>query len=121
MRKIFLISATLILNGCVPDMTPPKTIRKSVKVDGVEVEWYSRSSAYVDVPDIVTITKGNHTDTICRASNVADVKIIDNNTIVVGFYGKPKQSIDIIQLPQKVLNFNIVADTTYVFKYKNQG
>jgi hypothetical protein len=120
MRKIFLVSAMLILNSCVPDMAPPKTIMKSVKVDDVEVEWYSRSSAYVDVPDIVAITKGNRTDTICRASNVADLKIIGNDTILVGFYGKPKQPVDIIQLPQKVLNFNIVTDTTYVFKYKTK-
>jgi len=99
-------------------MAPPKNVLKSVKIGKSEIEWYSLSSAYADVPDCITIKKGKSIDTICKSNNIADIKDLGNDTVLVGFYGKPKRYNEVIELPQKVLNFTIIVDTTYIFKTK---
>ena len=99
-------------------MTPPKNVLKSIKIGQSEVEWISLSSAYAEVPDCITIGNGKRMDTICKSNNIADIKDLGNNTILIGFYGNPKQHNELIELPQKALAFYIVVDTTYVYKTK---
>lgn len=119
MRIIFLISLAFFLKICVPDMTPAKKILKSMKVGKAEVEWFSFSSAYADVPDCITIKKGKWIDTICRSNNIADLQDLGNNEVLIGFYGRPNRYGKLIELNQSISGITIVVDTAYTNRAKS--
>lgn len=96
-------------------MAPPKNILKSMKIGNAEIEWFSLSSAYADVPDCITIRNGKLVDTICKSNNIADFKDLGNNKILIGFYSVPKQHGETIELPREFSNFTLVVDTTYIY------
>jgi hypothetical protein len=96
-------------------MTPPKHVLKSIKVGEREIEWFSYSSAYAETPDGVTIMDGMHIDTICRSTNIGDVKLLTLNTVAICFFGNPMRYDEKIKLPQKISGVTIVIDTTCRF------
>jgi hypothetical protein len=116
MKMLFPI-IVVFLSGClpVPDMTPPKTVIKAVAVNGSQIEWFSLSSAYAEVPDYITISNGKIVDTICRATNIADIKVLQNQNLIIGFYGSPKMYDGSALLKGSVIKFDI--DSTYVRQY----
>ena len=104
----------IFLSGCVPNMTPDKTVLSSFKIGNATVEHFNHSSAYAETPDYITITKGKVVDTICIATNIAVVaKNPESAVITIGFYGVPKFYTKTIQLPKTVFECKIAIDTTY--------
>ncbi|MBW1655363.1 hypothetical protein [Flavobacterium quisquiliarum] len=110
---LLLVLLFIFLSGCVPNMTPDKTVLSSFKIGNATVEHFNHSSAYAETPDYITITKGNIVDTICVATNIATVTKNSGNVINIGFYGIPKLYTKTIQLPKGVLEYTIAVDTTY--------
>jgi len=115
MRNLFVSISVIFVSGCVPDMTPDKNILKSLKMNDAVIEWFNRSAAYAETPDFITVTRGDHIDTLCAASNIADIKKDEGRAVItLCFYGVPKNHGHAISLPTKVLDFTILADTTYI-------
>ena len=100
-------------------MTPSKTVIKSIFIGKSEIEWYSLSSAYADVPDCIIIKKAKQIDTVCKANNIADIKDGGNNTLIVSFPGRPLLHFEEIKLPATISNIQIITDTTAIFKTKS--
>lgn len=111
---MLLILLVIFIDGClpVPDLTPPKNVIKTVSTNGNQIEWFSLSSAYAEVPDYITISNGKNVDTICRATNIADIKVLRNQNLMIGFYGKPKMYNGPAWLNNSIIKFDI--DSTYI-------
>ena len=107
----------IFIYGClpVPDMTPPKDVIKTVSVNGSKIEWFSMSSAYAQVADYITVSDGKSVDTICRATNIADIKLSQNHNLIIGFYGKPEMYNSPALLKRSVVKFEV--DSTYIRQY----
>jgi len=119
--KMLLILITVFTHGCllVPGMTPPKDVIKTVSLNGSKIEWFSMSSAYAQVADYVTISDGKNVDTICRATNIADIKVPQNHNLVIGFYGKPEMYNSPALLKKSEFKFDI--DSTYIHQYQQNS
>lgn len=109
--KASLLIITIFTFGCIPDMTPPKTVIKTLSLNDNEIEWFSYSSAYAIVPDCITILKNGNVDTICKATNIADIKLLTDQSLMIRFYGTPKMYDTPISLNLSL--FKVVLDTTY--------
>ena len=103
--------------GCFPDMTPPKSVLKLIKKAGLELEWFSFSSAYAVTPDVITVASSNRVDTICRSTNIRDIKVLQHNVLLISFCGTPKRYDEEILLPEKISGITIVIDTTCSAKF----
>jgi hypothetical protein len=78
------------------------------------VEWKSVTGILdQNFPDFITIRKENIVDTICRSHNIADLNFI-NNQIIIAFYGKPQQYENAFLIPDQVMGYKIITDTTYI-------
>lgn len=122
MRLLIALCSVVLLQGCFPSFksTPEQRLYiKEVDSGVVHFAWFFYSTVSSTTPDYITIQKQDKTDTLCIAHNVADLKF-DGDKIMIGFYGKPKRYTQEIQLPQTVMNYPVVIDTTYVFKENNQ-
>jgi hypothetical protein len=88
-------------------------LKKEIKQNTTVIKWIGVTGILdQDFPDYITIRKGNLTDTICEAHNIADL-IIDTNQIIIGFYGSPRRYSRIIQIPEYILGYTIEVDTLY--------
>lgn len=93
----------------------PKNVIKTVLLNGSKIEWFSMSSAYAQVADYITVSDGKRADTICRATNIADIEVLQNQNLVIGFYGKPEMYSSPALLNNSIIKFDI--DSTYIHQY----
>jgi hypothetical protein len=78
------------------------------------VEWKSVTGILdQNFPDFITVRKENIVDTICRSHNIADLNFI-NNQIRIAFFGKPQQYENAFSIPDQIMGYKIITDTTYV-------
>lgn len=116
MRSIIILIVAILLQGCFPSFKPKDEDRlylKEIDSSPVKLEWFFYSSAYTDSPDLITISIGEKVDTICKATNISDLKLI-NNKIKIGFYGQPILFEKKINLSSYIMNYEILVDTSYV-------
>ena len=86
---------------------------KEIKDSSIKLEWFYYSLITSTTPDYIEITKGSEVDTICVCNNIADVKV-ENNQIIIGFYGRPYCYNELIEIPNSIMGYEILVDTTYV-------
>jgi hypothetical protein len=86
---------------------------KELGICDAKLNWFFFSAAYSETPDYITIQNSSNVDTICISDNIADLKV-ENNKIVIGFYGKPMGYTIPIKIPDSLMGYKIVIDTTYV-------
>lgn len=91
-----------------------KLHRKIIKTNNIEIDWFTYSTLSAVLPSHLTMKKGQDLDTICIATNVADVNL-SGSKIIVGFYGSPKRHTESISLPDSLMGYTIEVDTTYNF------
>jgi len=114
--RVNLIFIIILLQGCFPNIPPPERLYlKEIKDTSIKLEWFYYSLITSTTPDYIEITKGNVIDTICLCNNVADLKF-ENNQIIIGFYGNPRCYCEPIEIPDSVMGYKIVVDTTHVLK-----
>lgn len=104
-----------LFQGCVPEFKPTLKDRlflKEIEKPPVKLEWYFYSTVSSETPDYITIEKGGVIDTICLSNNIADLKF-ENNQITIGFYGVPQRYTEPIEIPDSVMGYEILIDTTY--------
>jgi hypothetical protein len=77
------------------------------------------SSAYAQVADHITVSDGKRVDTICRTANIADIEILQNQNLVIGFYGKPEVYSSPALLNNSIIKFDI--DSTYIQPYRQNN
>lgn len=116
---LFLISGVLIIGGCIPDMKPPDRIEKNVTIGNVNIQWTSSSAAYANTADLVVAKKGDIADTLCRSTNIADIRSQDDQTLIIGFYGAPKLYNEDAFLRVMSFGFKIEIDSSFIWKSNN--
>jgi hypothetical protein len=111
---IFVITVIIYFNFFppVPDFTLDRLYLKELEDSNIRLKWFFYSAAYTETPDYITMELNNTIDTICVASNVADLRF-ENNRIVIGFYGMPQRYGDPLTIPCKVKGYKIIVDTAY--------
>lgn len=62
---------------------------KKITTPKCEVQWYYYSHITSESPNYVEVSVGNQTDIICESDNIADVNVIDGDSIILYFYGSP--------------------------------
>jgi hypothetical protein len=116
MKIITCILYVSLTWGCFPKFQYTEEDRlylKELAVDSVNLKWFCYSTVSSITPDFVTIEKYGITDTICIADNIAHLKL-ERDTITIGFYGAPKEYNRMIQVPDKIMDYKIKVDSTYV-------
>lgn len=107
----------MMLQSCFPSFAPKKEIKKEIQQEDVLLKWIGVIGILdQDFPDYITIQKGRQKDTLCESHNVADLKF-ENNQIMIGFYGSPQRYMKPIEIPNNVMGYEILIDTTYT-EYK---
>lgn len=101
-------------------MEPPKRIKKQISIKDVKIEWFSISSAYIDTPDYITFSANEKIDTIFRSNNIADIRRLEGDSVLIVFLGSPKKYNKNISVPKNHLEIEIIVDTTAIFNAKNQ-
>lgn len=106
-----------MLQSCIPsfEATPEDRLYiKEINQRKIHLSWFFYSTVSTVTPDYITIQKEGRTDTICIASNVADLKF-DGHKIVIEFYGAPNRYAKTIKLPETTIGYPVIVDTTEVF------
>ena len=106
----------VLFQSCVPDFNSTtikdRLFLKEIDKPPIKLEWFYYSAVSFTTPDYVTLEKDKIIDTICIASNVADLKF-HNNKIIIGYYGSPQRYRNEIKIPATVAGYEILIDTTY--------
>jgi hypothetical protein len=92
-------------------------LKKKISQNDAVIKWMKVEGILdQDFPDYITIQKGKKIDTICKAHNIADIKLNkdSNYLLIIGFYGHPESYGKAIVIPKKILNYEIEIDTNYV-------
>jgi hypothetical protein len=63
--------------------------RKSLQTSSFTLDWFFYSTFSNITPDYVITKRGNRSDTLCFANNVADIYVVDSNKVHLSFYGTP--------------------------------
>ena len=119
LKALRWLPVLMVLQSCVPGFESSSKDRlylKELNNSTVKLEWFYYSTVSSPTPDYVTIAKGNQVDTICIASNIADVKL-KGNQVLIGFYGRPERYKSPINLPGEVMGYKMVTDTSYVLAH----
>lgn len=85
---------------------------KEVGDSSTNVKWFYYSTVASDSPDYIIINKGKNTDTICSSNNIANLELT-NGKVIIGFFGKPKLHNKLIEIPNEIMNFQVVVDSTF--------
>jgi len=91
---------------------PDKLYLNYIETDSIVIEWYFHSLITSTTPDIVTLEREARLDTICRASNIKNVRLI-NDRILLDFYGSPRCYNRDVTIPVSVLGTVILVDTAH--------
>lgn len=96
----------------VPSFSEEELVKK-IEDGKVTIEW-KRTTGVLDqnFPQIITVRNGQSIDTICESHNIADLKLNEYN-LIIGFYGQPVKYNNKLNLPKRILNYNVKVDTTY--------
>lgn len=86
MKKIFLILLITVI--CISCTTKPLYL-KTITTPKCEVQWYYYSYITSESPAYVKVSVNNQSEIICESHNIADVNVLDGDSIVLYFYGKP--------------------------------
>lgn len=113
MKVVKIIPLIMILQSCFPSFTPKMEIKKEIQQENILLKWVDVVGILdQDFPDYITIQKGKQEDTLCESHNVADLKF-ENNQITIGFYGSPQRYTKPIEIPDSIMGYEILIDTTY--------
>ena len=117
MKKNILLLFLFELSSCdipFPSFRPEVTVFKSIEFKKVLFEWHkARGIMDQNYPDYISATNNKHLDTICKSTNIAELKKVGKDSILIGFYGIPKWEDDVIEIPVKYMYFNIIVDTLF--------
>lgn len=96
----------------VPSFSEEEVVKK-IEDGKATIEW-KRTTGVLDqnFPQIITVRNGQSIDTICESHNIADLELNENN-LIIGFYGRPVKYNNKLNLPKRILNYNVKVDTTY--------
>ena len=112
-KGIQLLSAIVMLYGCFPSFAPEVMVKREIRKDDVTVRWIGLKGILdQDFPDYISIQKGELIDTVCQSHNIANLLLI-RDTIRIAFYGNPEQYYEPITIPEMVLGYTIIIDTTW--------
>ncbi|RFS13582.1 hypothetical protein [Emticicia sp. C21] len=121
MRIISILLLIIAFQSCVPSFDSTEKDRlylKEINDSKIKLEWFFYSTISTTTPDYILLTKKNsdniNIDTICVANNVADLSL-NGNEILIGFSGTPQRYTETIKLPETVLGYKVVIDTTQFF------
>lgn len=104
----------MIMQGCFPSYAPKEETVKEIQEGDVTLKWVKLVGTLdQNFPEYISTQKGNQVDTLCESHNIADLKI-QGDTLVVGFYGTPQQYMESIRIPNEILSYRIVVDTSFV-------
>lgn len=126
MKNTRLIFLLLLIISCFPKLEPNKRedrlFLKEVNSNFGNVEWFYYSSAVSESPDYIIINKRQKEDTIVISTNIADIGL-ENDSIKLSFYGKPKKynkdiAINFGKYPIKIDTTIISSGPTYRKFYK---
>ncbi len=115
-KGILLLSVALFVSSCVPDFSKSQTERlyfKKIETPSAKIDWFQYSLLTSMTSDYVLISKGSKIDTICVSDNIHDVNILIGDTIIISFYGHPKDKNETIKIKEKVLDCKILIDTNF--------
>lgn len=120
MKAIKMLLVVVILQNCVlipsfESKPEDRLFLKEIITPSIKLEWYFYSTISNFTPDYIAILNENETDTICIASNVADLTL-NSNKIMIGFYGHPRKYGRRIEIPQSAMGYEVVIDTSYALK-----
>jgi hypothetical protein len=97
----------------IPSFELERLYLKEIKDSNLTIGWFFYSSAFAESPDYITLEVGNNIDTICIANNIADLKY-ENDTIIICFYGYPQRYSKHIEVPDRLMGYEIIVDSTYI-------
>lgn len=115
MKKTALIIIIIFFNSCFPSFEPEKLYIKVIETADISLKWYTYSTAYSEYPEYLISVKNNNIDTICISTNIADIKL-ENEKIILEFYGSPEKNASSISIPKITNNTEIEIDTNFVLK-----
>jgi hypothetical protein len=114
MRKFKILPIIIMLQSCFPSFAPKEEVKKEIQQENVLLKWIDVIGTLdQDFPDYISIQKGEEKETICKSHNIASLRMEDD-TIIVGFFGTPKRYSKPITIPKEILGYNIEIDTSFV-------
>jgi hypothetical protein len=118
MKYLFsILVVVLLFTSCVPDFKieePEKLFFKKIETPNITLEWYFHSLITSNTSDYVVLIKNDKTDTICISDNIHDVNILNEDTILLTFYGHPSNDLNSVEINQDILGCTIIIDTTVI-------
>ncbi len=102
-----------MFQSCFPSFAPKENIKKEIRQETVLLKWIDIIGTLdQDYPDYITIQIGKQKDTICQSHNIANLRVVQGNTIIIEFYGPPQKYNELITIPEEMLGYKIEIDTT---------
>lgn len=122
MRSIKFLIICFAIASCALDPNDDRFSEKKIIIPENEIEWFTQSGLLTShaIGYITIKSKNNDIDTLCVSHNIAEMNLINQDTIFLGFYGFPILHCERIPIPAEFKGFKIILDTSYVHKYKNQ-
>lgn len=104
-----IIILAFLLCGCFPSFYPDEVLKDEIRVNNYNIKWYKVKGVLdQNFPDIILIERNKIIDTLCTAYNVSFLNF-QNDTLLIGFFGKPNFQQEKIQKYKK--NLPLVIDT----------